>query len=171
MQEALPCVGALLQDIDGPAQLKALSLSELQTLASEIRGALVATVPCVGGHFASNLGNVELSIALLYVFESPTDAIVWDVSHGCYPYKLLTGRWKSGTFGAFTMGTEHGLFCIGCCWLLMALLFVGGIMNLIWVAAIATFVLMEKVALKGEVVGRAGGVLLIAFAGYVAFHS
>jgi len=69
------------------------------------------------------------------------------------------------------MGTEHGLFCLGCCWLLMALLFVGGVMNLIWVAAIATFVLMEKVAPKGEVIGRAGGVLLIAFAGYVAFYS
>lgn len=84
---------------------------------------------------------------------------------------FLTGRWKSGTFGALTMGIEHGLFCLGCCWLLMALLFVGGIMNLIWVAAIATFVLMEKVAPYGEVVGRAGGLLLIACAGVVAFHA
>lgn len=87
------------------------------------------------------------------------------------PILFLTGRWKNGTFGAFSMGTEHGLFCLGCCWLLMALLFVGGIMNLIWVAAIATFVLMEKVAPYGEVVGRAGGLLLIASAGVVAFQS
>jgi predicted metal-binding membrane protein len=53
----------------------------------------------------------------------------------------------------------------------MALLFVGGVMNLIWVAAIATFVLLEKVTPKGEMIGRAGGVLLIVFAGFVAFHS
>lgn len=87
------------------------------------------------------------------------------------PFMFLTSHWKNGTSGAFSMGVEHGLFCLGCCWLLMALLFVGGVMNLIWVAAIASFVLMEKVAPKGEVVGRAGGVLLIAFAGYVALQS
>ena len=87
------------------------------------------------------------------------------------PIFFLTSHWKKGTTGAFYMGIEHGLFCLGCCWLLMALLFVGGVMNLIWVAAIATFVLMEKVAPKGEVIGRVGGILLIAFSGYVAFHS
>ena len=68
------------------------------------------------------------------------------------------------------MGIEHGMFCLGCCWLLMALLFVGGVMNLIWVAVIAIFVLLEKVVPKGEIIGRVGGVLLIAFAGYMAFH-
>ena len=69
------------------------------------------------------------------------------------------------------MGAQHGLFCLVCCWLLMALLFVGGVMNLIWVAAIASFVLMEKIAPYGAVVGRAGGILLIGFGGYMAFHS
>jgi len=86
------------------------------------------------------------------------------------PIGFLTRHWKDGTSGSLRMGIEHGMFCLGCCWLLMALLFVGGVMNLIWVAVIATFVLLEKVAPKGEIIGRVGGVLLIAFAGYVAFH-
>ena len=86
------------------------------------------------------------------------------------PIGFLTRQWKDGTSGSLRMGIEHGMFCLGCCWLLMALLFVGGVMNLIWVAVIATFVLLEKVAPKGEIIGRGGGVLLIAFAGYVAFH-
>ena len=87
------------------------------------------------------------------------------------PLGFLTSRWKDGTLGSLSMGIEHGLFCLGCCWLLMALLFVGGVMNLIWVAVIATFVLLEKVMPKGEIVGRVGGVLLIVSAGYVAFQS
>ncbi len=62
------------------------------------------------------------------------------------------------------------MFCLGCCWLLMALLFVVGVMNLIGVAVIATFILLEKVAPKGEIIGWVGGVLLIASAGYMAFH-
>jgi predicted metal-binding membrane protein len=87
------------------------------------------------------------------------------------PIGFLTGHWKDGPLGSLSMGIEHGMFCLGCCWLLMALLFVGGVMNLIWVAVIATFVLLEKVVPKGEIVGRVGGVLLIVSAGYVAFQS
>ena len=87
------------------------------------------------------------------------------------PIGFLTSHWKDGATGALAMGIEHGMFCLGCCWLLMTLLFVGGVMNLIWVAVIATFVLLEKVVPKGEIVARVGGVLLIAFAGFVAFHS
>jgi len=56
------------------------------------------------------------------------------------------------------MGMEHGLFCVGCCWFLMGLLFVGGVMNLLWVAAIAAFVLVEKVVPRGKVVAIASGV-------------
>jgi predicted metal-binding membrane protein len=58
------------------------------------------------------------------------------------PIGFLTSHWKNGVSGALSMGVEHGIFCLGCCWLLMALLFVGGVMNLIWVAVIATFVLL-----------------------------
>ena len=86
------------------------------------------------------------------------------------PIGFLTMHWKDGVSGSLSMGIEHGMYCLGCCWLLMALLFVGGVMNLIWVALIATFVLLEKVAPKGEIIGRVGGVLLIIFAGFVAFQ-
>jgi predicted metal-binding membrane protein len=86
------------------------------------------------------------------------------------PIGFLTMHWKDGISGSLSMGIEHGMYCLGCCWLLMALLFVGGVMNLMWVALIATFVLLEKVAPKGEIIGRVGGVLLIAFAGFVAFQ-
>ena len=60
------------------------------------------------------------------------------------------------------MGLHHGLFCIGCCWVLMALLFVFGVMNLLWIAALAIFVLLEKVLPRGDWVGRASGALMIA---------
>ena len=86
------------------------------------------------------------------------------------PIGFLTMHWKDGISGSLSMGIEHGMYCLGCCWLLMALLFVGGVMNLIWVAIIATFVLLEKVVPKGEIIGRVGGILLIVFAGFVAFQ-
>jgi len=86
------------------------------------------------------------------------------------PIGFLTSHWKDGALGSLNMGIEHGMFCLGCCWLLMTLLFVGGVMNLLWVAVIAIFVLLEKVVPKGEVIGRVGGVLLITFAGYVVLH-
>ena len=63
--------------------------------------------------------------------------------------------------GAVRMGLEHGLYCVGCCWILMALLFVAGVMNLAWVAAISVFVLAEKVLPRGELVGKLGGVVFV----------
>jgi predicted metal-binding membrane protein len=71
-------------------------------------------------------------------------------------------RWKEGAGGAFTMGLGHGVYCVGCCWVLMAVLFVVGVMNLSWVAVIALFVTIEKVAPFGETVGRIGGIGLVA---------
>ncbi len=61
------------------------------------------------------------------------------------PAHFLSEHWRAGITGAFRMGLEHGAFCLGCCWVLMGLLFVGGVMNLLWIAAIATFVIAEKV--------------------------
>lgn len=84
------------------------------------------------------------------------------------PAEFLSGHWRPGTSGALRMGVEHGLFCVGCCWLLMGLLFVVGVMNLFWVAAIAAFVLLEKIVPHGEAVARASGVALLAFAAYLA---
>ncbi len=81
-----------LQDIQSPAQLKTLSEQELKALADEIRGEIIHTVSENGGHLASNLGAVELTIALHRVFDCPGDKLVFDVGHQCYPHKLLTGR-------------------------------------------------------------------------------
>src|SRR3972149_6549552 len=82
----------LLDRIDSPAGLPRLTADELKQLAREIREELVAVVSTNGGHLASNLGVVELTIALHRIFDSPQDKIVWDVGHQAYTHKLLTGR-------------------------------------------------------------------------------
>ncbi len=82
----------LLQKINDPAELRALSRAELGTLADELRTYLLESVARTGGHLSSNLGTVELTIALHYVFNTPEDRIVWDVGHQTYPHKILTGR-------------------------------------------------------------------------------
>lgn len=82
----------LLEQINSPADLKMLSVEELTVLAKEIREFLIASVMNTGGHFGANLGVVELTIALHYVFASPRDRIVWDVGHQAYVHKILTGR-------------------------------------------------------------------------------
>jgi 1-deoxy-D-xylulose-5-phosphate synthase len=84
----------LLPHINSPKDLKQLSPNELQQLASEIRLKIIETVSKTGGHLASNLGAVELTLALHYVFDSPRDKIIWDVGHQCYTHKLITGRQK-----------------------------------------------------------------------------
>ena len=82
----------LLEQIKGPDDLKSLELPELEHIASEIRQHIIETVLENGGHMASNLGVVELTLALHTVFDSPRDKLIWDVSHQCYTHKLLTGR-------------------------------------------------------------------------------
>jgi predicted metal-binding membrane protein len=85
------------------------------------------------------------------------------LSHCRSPLGFLMTDWRDGTRGALHMGLKHGAYCTGCCWTLMALLFVAGVMNLLWVATIAAFVLVEKVLPRGDLVGRvAGGILVIA---------
>ena len=83
---------ALLEWIQSPSHLKKLSRENLPSLAQELRERLVETVSQTGGHFSSNLGTVELTIALHYVFNTPEDRLVWDVGHQTYPHKILTGR-------------------------------------------------------------------------------
>ncbi|NJD63956.1 MAG: 1-deoxy-D-xylulose-5-phosphate synthase [Chloroflexi bacterium] len=84
----------ILDRIEGPRDLRSLTYEQLDELATEVRQFLVATVDCIGGggHLASNLGVVELSIALHRLFDSPKDKIIWDVSHQVYVHKILTGR-------------------------------------------------------------------------------
>ncbi|MFC3533063.1 1-deoxy-D-xylulose-5-phosphate synthase [Vogesella facilis] len=82
----------LLDTIQSPADLRKLGRQELPQLAQELREFLVESVSKTGGHFASNLGSIELTIALHYVFNTPDDRLVWDVGHQTYPHKILTGR-------------------------------------------------------------------------------
>ncbi|OHC71292.1 MAG: 1-deoxy-D-xylulose-5-phosphate synthase [Rhodocyclales bacterium GWA2_65_20] len=82
----------LLDQIDSPAALRQLPREELPLLAAELRGFLVESVSKTGGHLSSNLGTVELTVALHYVFDTPEDRLVWDVGHQTYAHKILTGR-------------------------------------------------------------------------------
>jgi predicted metal-binding membrane protein len=77
------------------------------------------------------------------------------------PMGFIMAEWREGPGGALIMGWRHGLYCVGCCWVLMALLFVAGVMNLVWVAAIAAFVLVEKVVPGGERVSQVTGIALV----------
>ncbi len=83
------------------------------------------------------------------------------------PMAFLTRRWRSGSLGAFRMGAEHGVFCLGCCWALMLLLFAGGVMNLTVIAALTVFVAFEKLAPLGVWSARAGGVLLLGLSAWL----
>ncbi|HEX4858393.1 MAG TPA: 1-deoxy-D-xylulose-5-phosphate synthase N-terminal domain-containing protein, partial [Usitatibacteraceae bacterium] len=85
----------LLDRIADPADLRRLGREDLHALAGELRAFIVDSVSKTGGHFSSNLGTVELTIALHYVFNTPEDRIVWDVGHQTYGHKILTGR-KAG---------------------------------------------------------------------------
>ncbi|BEU95996.1 1-deoxy-D-xylulose-5-phosphate synthase [Acidovorax sp. DW039] len=82
----------LLQTINDPADVRKLSRADLKVLATELRGFVLESVSQTGGHLSSNLGTVELTIALHHVFHTPDDRLVWDVGHQTYPHKILTGR-------------------------------------------------------------------------------
>lgn len=112
----------VLARVNSPEDLKTMSFDELNLLADEIRQTIIKRVNVTGGHFGPNLGIVEATIALHYVFNSPVDKIVFDVSHQCYPHKMLTGRKESYTkpekYGVFTGYTapeesSHDFFKIG----------------------------------------------------------
>ena len=108
---------------------------------------------------SSVLGGGLLLVAGLFQFSPLKNACL---AHCRSPMGFIMSHWREGVGGAVRMGTEHGLYCVGCCWILMALLFVAGVMNLLWVAVISAFVLAEKVLPRGDVVGRVTGVLLAA---------
>jgi 1-deoxy-D-xylulose-5-phosphate synthase len=113
---------SLLGQVKGPRDLSNLQLSELTSLCAEIRRVIIETVSKNGGHLSSNLGVVELTVALHSVFDSPDDKIVWDVGHQCYAHKLLTGRFaafktlrQAGGMAGFPRlaESEHDVFDTG----------------------------------------------------------
>ncbi|MCX8026639.1 MAG: 1-deoxy-D-xylulose-5-phosphate synthase [Thermodesulfovibrionales bacterium] len=113
---------SMIQGITSPQDIKSLSLDSLKKLAEDIRSTIVERVSLNGGHLSSNLGVVELTIALHYVFDSPTDKIIWDVGHQCYAHKIITGRYnefhslrKHGGISGFPKRSEspHDIFGTG----------------------------------------------------------
>lgn len=107
------------------------------------------------------LSATILAAAGLYQFSN--------LKHACLaqcrsPVLFLTRHWRPGRFGSLVLGARHGAYCLGCCWSLMALLFVGGVMNLAWIAALTVLVLVEKLARAGATIGKLSGVLLIVWA-------
>ncbi len=106
------------------------------------------------------LGGTILVAAGLWQF-TPLKRIC--LRHCRSPMSFLVQGWRPGRLGAFRMGLEHGTFCLGCCWFLMGLLFFGGVMNLLWIAGLAIFVLLEKAIPVGPWIGRIAGVGVVAW--------
>ena len=92
------------------------------------------------------------------------------LAHCRSPLDFVLNHWHDGPAGALRMGFEHGLYCLGCCWFLMALLFAAGIMSLLWMAVIAAFVLVEKLFPAGQWIARAGGLAMLAAALYLVLQ-
>jgi predicted metal-binding membrane protein len=111
---------------------------------------MVSASPLLGGGLLVGAGVYELT----------------PLKHACLahcraPAHFISRHWRRGFVGSFRIGLALGLYCLGCCWVLMGLLFVGGVMNLLWVAAIAVFILIEKAIPFGETGGRVAGVAMI----------
>jgi predicted metal-binding membrane protein len=106
------------------------------------------------------LAGVVLIVAGVYQWTPLKQACL---RHCRSPLAFLLGRWRKGAWGAVTNGMRHGLFCLGCCWMLMVLLFVGGLMNLLWIAALALLVLIEKTLPWGGRTSRATGAALVVW--------
>ena len=111
----------------------------------------------LGGRFA---GGALLIAAGLYELSPLKNACL---SRCRSPAEFLSRHWRSGSSGAVRLGVLHGAFCVGCCWMLMALLFVGGVMNLLWIVALTLIVAAEKLLPRGEWFGRVAGVGFLAW--------
>jgi len=110
------------------------------------------------------IGAVLFAAAGLYQL-SPLKNVC--LRHCRAPAEFLSGHHRPGLSGAVLTGVHHGLYCVGCCWMLMALLFAGGVMNLLWVAALAIFVLLEKLFPYGHWLARFGGAAMLAVAAFL----
>jgi predicted metal-binding membrane protein len=89
------------------------------------------------------------------------------LEHCRSPAQFLAENFRPGRWGAFRMGLKHGIYCLGCCWFLMALLFAGGVMNLVWIAGLTILVLIEKIAPSGHTIARIAGLTMIAWGGWI----
>jgi predicted metal-binding membrane protein len=116
----------------------------------------------------SVIGSVLLAVAGIYQLTPLKNSCL---AHCRSPLGFFMTEWRDGKAGAFTMGIKHGAQCLGCCWMLMGLLFVFGAMNLLWVAALSVLVLLEKLAPFGHMIARASGVAMLAGAIALAMYS
>jgi predicted metal-binding membrane protein len=107
---------------------------------------------------SAQLGAALLIAAGVYQFTPLKNACLQNCRA---PAHFMSRHWRTGNLGAFRMGLRLGAYCVGCCWILMGLLFVGGVMNLLWIAAIAVFVLLEKTIPFGDMSGRVAGAAMI----------
>jgi predicted metal-binding membrane protein len=112
------------------------------------------------------LGSLLLMMAGVYQWTPLKQACL---RHCRTPLQFLLTCWHDGTAGAFFMGLHHGTYCLGCCWLLMAVLFAVGVMNLGWIAALSIFVLVEKIIPRGSWVAKTAGIGLMSWGGWMAF--
>jgi predicted metal-binding membrane protein len=132
--------------------------------ASLLQEALVAVGALSGMMLSSTspwLSAGVLALAAVYQLTPVKQACL---EHCRSPAHYLSRHWRSGAGGAFRMGLEHGAYCLGCCWVLMLLLFVGGVMNLLWIAALSVFVLIEKLGVPGLRSGVLSAAVLGAWA-------
>jgi predicted metal-binding membrane protein len=117
---------------------------------------------------SSTLGGALLIVAGIYQWSPLKRACL---AYCRAPAGFISRHWSPGHRGALRMGLRHGAYCLGCCWVLMLLLFVGGVMNLWWIAAITIFVLLEKIAPWGAQGGRLSGIALLIFGGWLLLQS
>jgi predicted metal-binding membrane protein len=125
------------------------------------RAALISPMT---GRLTPMLGAVVVITAGIYQL-TPLKSVC--LRHCRSPFDFVLNHWRDGASGALRMGLEHGLYCLGCCWFLMALMFAAGIMSLLWMAIIAVFVLLEKLLPAGTWLAGAGGVAMLGFGGYL----
>jgi predicted metal-binding membrane protein len=135
-------------------------------LAAGLQWALQTTLLLSPGLTTTSavLGGAILVVAGVYQFTPWKSACL---AHCQSPLGFFLGHWRDGRGGALRMGVAHGAYCVGCCWALMGLLFVGGVMNLVWIAALAGFVLLEKAVARGRWLSYASGAVLVVWGGYV----
>jgi len=133
------------------------------TLAQEVLHS-VALVSSMGIGTSRIFGGILLMVTGIFQWTPLKNACLGRCRS---PIGFLLTEWRDGSRGAFQMGMHFGAYCVGCCWLLMALPFIAGVMNLWWVAAITAFVLLEKVVPAGLWIARASGIMLVLWGGWM----
>ncbi|WP_395450552.1 DUF2182 domain-containing protein [Aminobacter sp. UC22_36] len=142
------------------------AFSMLATSAQWALESALLLAPMTG--IGAKLGSIVLIVAGVYQC-TPLKDVCLSACQSPLQFIMRHGGFRPDPLGAMNLGAEHGIYCIGCCWALMAILFVIGIMNLLWVAAIAAFILLEKLVAPGRLLSRAAGATLIVAGAWMLF--